>query len=57
MESFVFSINAVLPIILMVVVGYVLKLLRILDGSVAKVMNKVVFKLFLPCMLFLNDKF
>ena len=54
MESFVFSINAVLPIILMVVVGYVLKLLRILDGSVAKVMNKVVFKLLLPCMLFLN---
>ncbi len=54
MESFIFSINAVLPIILMVVVGYVLKLLHILDGNVAKVMNKVVFKLLLPCMLFLN---
>lgn len=54
MEAFLFSINAVLPIILMVVVGYVLKLAKILDGQVAKAMNKVVFKLLLPCMLFLN---
>lgn len=54
MESFLFSLNAVLPIILMVIVGYVLKSIGILDCGVARVMNKVVFKLLLPCMLFLN---
>ncbi len=54
MESFLFSVNAVLPIVLIVVVGYLLKRVHILDGGTARVMNKVVFKLLLPCMLFLN---
>lgn len=54
MNSFLFSVNAVLPIVLIVVVGYILKRIHILDGGTARVMNKVVFKLLLPCMLFLN---
>lgn len=54
MDSFIFAVNAVLPIILMVVAGYVIKCFGIIDPSVAKSINKVVFRLLLPCMLFLN---
>lgn len=54
MDAFIFAVNAVLPIIIMVAAGYFLKRIGILGVSIAKVMNKVVFKLLLPCMLFLN---
>ena len=54
MDSFIFAVNAVSPIVLMVVAGYVIKRLGIINESVAKSINKVVFRLLLPCMLFLN---
>ena len=54
MESLIFAINAVSPIIITVAIGYVLKKLGIVDGKFAKTANKLVFHLFLPCMLFLN---
>ncbi len=54
MDSFIFAINAVLPIVLMVACGYFLKRIGLLNVSLAKSMNKVVFRLLLPCMLFLN---
>ena len=54
MESLIFAINAVAPIIITVAIGYVLKKLGIMDGKFAKTANKLVFHLFLPCMLFLN---
>ena len=54
MDSFIFAVNAVLPIVLMVMAGYVIKRFGVINESVAKSINKVVFKLLLPCMLFLN---
>lgn len=53
-ESFLFSLNAVLPIILMVGAGFFIKKMGILSGEGAKIINKVVFRLLLPCSLFLN---
>ena len=54
MTDLIFAINATAPIVLMVVVGYFLKRFGMLDGSVARVLNKLVFRVFLPSMLFLN---
>lgn len=54
MDSLLFAIGAVLPIILMVAIGYFLKRGGLLDGTIAKALNRLVFHLFLPVMLFLN---
>ena len=54
MDSLIFALGAVLPIILMVAIGYVLKRIGMLDGTIAKALNRLVFRLFLPVMLFLN---
>ena len=54
MDSFLFSVNAVLPIVLQVLVGYVIKRLGLISADGAKILNKIVFRLFLPVMLFLN---
>ena len=54
MSDLIFAINATGPIVLTVVVGYYLKRLGMLDGNVARVLNKLVFRVFLPAMLFLN---
>jgi len=53
-EDLIFSINAVLPIVLLVCIGYLLRRLGVLPLSVTGVMNKLVFRVFLPAMLFLN---
>ena len=54
MSDIVFALNATLPIVLMVAVGYFLKKIGLLDGTLAKALNKLVFRVFLPAMLFLN---
>ena len=54
MDSFIFAINAVAPIIAMVAIGYILKKIGFMTPDFAKAANKLVFRLFLPCMLFLN---
>ena len=54
MDSFVFALNAVLPIILTVAAGYVLKRLGFMNADFCKRSNRLVFHLFLPCLLFLN---
>lgn len=54
MKSFLFAINAVSPIIFMVAIGYFLKKAKLLSVELAKHLNKLVFRLFLPTMLFLN---
>ncbi len=54
MDAFIFATNAVLPIILMVAIGYILKHIGLINEPLAKAMNKLVFKVLLPCMLFLN---
>ncbi len=54
MKDLLFVINAILPIILMIVVGYFLKRIKLLENEMAKKLNTLVFRLFLPIMLFLN---
>lgn len=54
MGDLIFSINAVLPIVLMVCVGYFLRRSGILPVAATGVMNRLVFRVFLPAMLFLN---
>ncbi len=54
MDSLIFSLNAVLPIIIMVLIGYILKKAGFINFDFAKQLNKIVFRIFLPVMLFLN---
>jgi predicted permease len=54
MADLLFAVNATMPIVMLVAVGYILKRVGMLEGTVAKVLNKLVFRVFLPCMLFLN---
>ena len=54
MKDLLFVINAILPIILMILVGYFLKRIKLLEENVAKKLNTLVFRVFLPIMLFLN---
>ena len=54
MDSLIFALNAVAPIIIMVAIGYILKRMGLLNVEFAKAINKLVFHLFLPVMLFLN---
>ena len=52
MNELIFAINAVAPIILTVAVGYVLKKIGLMDAVFSKKANKLVFRVFLPVMLF-----
>ncbi len=54
MESFLFAINAVLPLIIMALIGYFLRRSGIISEGIPKALNKLVFRVFLPCTLFLN---
>ena len=54
MDSLIFALNAVLPIVFTVAVGYLLKRAGLVDGNFIKAANKLVFRVFLPAMLFLN---
>ena len=54
MESLIFALEAVMPIILMVAIGYIIKKIGFLTVDMGKVINKLVFRIFLPVMLFLN---
>lgn len=54
MEDIIFAVNAVLPIILMIAVGYFIKKIKLIEDETAKKLNTLVFRVFLPVMLFLN---
>ena len=54
MDSLIFAFNSVSPIILTVAVGYFLKKIGMMDSEFSKKANKLVFRVFLPAMLFLN---
>ena len=54
MDSFIFAINAVMPLILMVALGYILKRVGMIKTDFVKVANRLVFRVFLPSTLFLN---
>ena len=54
MESLLFTLNAVLPIIICIVVGYILKLLKLFPDSFWGTLNKLCFRVLLPMLLFKN---
>lgn len=51
-EHFLFSLNATMPIFLMILLGGVLKRLRIINEEFVKAANRYVFQIALPVMLF-----
>nr|WP_302600294.1 AEC family transporter [uncultured Cellulosilyticum sp.] len=54
METFIFAANAVLPIILLIILGYYLKQIHFYDDYFLRIANKFVFKIALPILLFYN---
>ena len=54
MESLVLSFNAIAPIFILIILGYFLKKIKVGDQKSFDTMNKIVFKLFLPVLLFYN---
>lgn len=52
MENFIYSINATIPIFLVMVVGYILRQCNILDEHFAKKADSFNFKVTLPALLF-----
>ena len=54
MDSLIFALSAVAPIVLTVVVGYFFKKIGMMDEDFAKKANKLVFRAFMPVMLFVN---
>lgn len=52
MENFIYSINVTLPIFLVMVIGYVLKQIGMLNDNFVTVANKFNFKVTLPFLLF-----
>jgi len=54
LEVLLTSINAVFPIILLILLGYLLKRYKFLNDNFVKIGNKFVFKVCLPCMLCIN---
>lgn len=54
LDILVTSVNAVLPIVLLILLGYFLKRFKFLNDNFVKIGNKFVFRVCLPCMLFIN---
>ena len=54
MDSLIFSINVISPVVLTVVIGYILKKLGFMNESFSKMANRLVFRIFLPVMVFMN---
>ena len=54
MDSFIFSINATVPIFAIMILGNIFKSIGIIDDHFASVANRFVFKVCLPCLVFLD---
>lgn len=54
LEILLFTINSIMPLILLMLIGYLLKVSGFFTGEFLKTGNKTVFYLFLPVMLFKN---
>lgn len=54
MDNLIFTLNAILPIIFCILIGYSLKLLKIFPDTFWPTLNKLCFKVFLPLLLFKN---
>lgn len=54
MESIQLSFNAVMPIFILMLLGYLIKKINLVDKKNIGVINKLIFKIFLPVLLFYN---
>ena len=54
MDCIILAFKVVFPILIYVSIGYFLKYIKLYDTKGIKVVNDLVFKLFLPCLLFYN---
>jgi len=54
LSDLIFSFNAVIPIFLVMLLGLVVRRLKIIDASATRQMNSLVFKVALPIMLFMT---
>lgn len=54
MDSFLFSLNATVPVFAVMIIGHILMRTGMIDEHFASVANKFVFKCCLPCLVFLD---
>ncbi len=54
MDNLLFTLNAVLPIILCIVIGYIVKRLKLFPDTFWPLLNKICFRVLLPVLLFKN---
>ena len=54
MSSFFIALNAVLPLFLMMAVGYVIRLTGLMNDVTTRQVNRTIFMVFLPLMVFIN---
>ncbi len=54
MDSIILAFKVVFPILVYVSIGYFFKCIKLYDEKSIRVANDLVFKLFLPCLLFYN---
>lgn len=54
MDSFLFSLNATVPVFAVMIIGNILKRINLIDDHFASVANRFVFKICLPCLVFLD---
>ena len=52
MDSFIYSLNATVPIFLVMIVGWIIKRLGVIDDHFVNVANKYVFRVALPVLVF-----
>ena len=48
------AVNAVVPVVLLILLGYILKQKNFINKDFVRIGNKLVFNVCLPCMLFIN---
>ena len=54
MENLILSLEVVLPLFLMMALGYVVRLIGLADDAALKQINSIAFRVFLPILLFYN---
>ncbi|MCQ2555112.1 MAG: AEC family transporter [Clostridia bacterium] len=53
-DNLIVSINAVVPMFMIILAGFVLKRMGVIDPSIVKNVNKILFDFIAPCLLFSN---
>ena len=54
MENLIFSLNAILPLFVLMALGFIFKKIKLANDTFFSVSNKISFKILLPVMLFMN---